>query len=41
MGETARRESARMVADFVRERIPDGATVIVGGDSWMPMTEGL
>lgn len=32
MGETARRESARMVADFVRERIPDGATVIVGGD---------
>nr|WP_302603702.1 endonuclease/exonuclease/phosphatase family protein [uncultured Alistipes sp.] len=32
MGETARRESARMVADFVRERIPDDATVIVGGD---------
>lgn len=31
-GEEARRNSAQLVADFVRDSIPAGATVIVGGD---------
>lgn len=31
-GAEARRESARLIADFVRDRIPAEATVIVGGD---------
>lgn len=31
-GEEARRRSARLIADYVRDSIPAGATVIVGGD---------
>jgi len=31
-GETARRESARQLAEYIRREVPAGATVIVGGD---------
>lgn len=31
-GETARRESARLLADFIARRLPADATIVVGGD---------